>query len=214
MRDDGTPTPGYRDWRGALETIRPVRAQRQMGLGLRRRAAVGQDVLPGLQSLAATAPTSIRSRPAATEGVSQLYAHRPRRSQLLRRARHLLLRLLGIRRAAAASGHPSGHRLQLHVRQSDPRRRARLQRQPHQPQPRPGLVRSDHRQRRQHLVLCGPTTADPTAKIPSNCLLRGIPGTYTRVSAEVTWKQQHHRSDRPDLHAVPVAARRRRRVHR
>ena len=33
--------------------------------------------------------------------------------------------------------------------------------------------------------LCLPTSADPTARSPSNCLLRGIPGTYSRLSAEV-----------------------------
>ena len=36
---------------------------------------------------------------------------------------------------------------------------------------------------------CGPTSADPTVKIPANCVLRGIPGTYSRVSAETQWKR-------------------------
>jgi LPS-assembly protein len=36
---------------------------------------------------------------------------------------------------------------------------------------------------------CAPTSADPAVKIPANCLLRGIPGTYTRVSAEAQWKR-------------------------
>lgn len=36
---------------------------------------------------------------------------------------------------------------------------------------------------------CAPTTADPTVKIPANCLLRGIPGHYTRFSAEANWKR-------------------------
>ncbi len=38
-------------------------------------------------------------------------------------------------------------------------------------------------------ALCGPTTADPAVKIPANCLLRGIPGTYTRFSSEMNWKR-------------------------
>ncbi len=38
--------------------------------------------------------------------------------------------------------------------------------------------------------LCGPTTADPAVKIPANCLLRGVPGTYTRFSAETHWRRQ------------------------
>ncbi|HEX2656173.1 MAG TPA: LPS-assembly protein LptD [Xanthobacteraceae bacterium] len=37
--------------------------------------------------------------------------------------------------------------------------------------------------------ICSPLTADPAVKIPSSCLLRGIPGTYTRASAEATWKR-------------------------
>ena len=36
---------------------------------------------------------------------------------------------------------------------------------------------------------CALTNADPAQKIPSNCLMRGFPGTYTRGSAEVTWKR-------------------------
>ena len=37
--------------------------------------------------------------------------------------------------------------------------------------------------------LCLPTTANPMAITPANCLLRGIPGDYSRLSAEVTWKR-------------------------
>src|SRR6201991_1095227 len=36
---------------------------------------------------------------------------------------------------------------------------------------------------------CLPTSADPTVKIPTNCLLRGIPGTYTRATAEGQWRR-------------------------
>jgi LPS-assembly protein len=36
---------------------------------------------------------------------------------------------------------------------------------------------------------CLPTTADPTVKIPTNCLLRGIPGTYSRATAEGQWRR-------------------------
>ena len=35
---------------------------------------------------------------------------------------------------------------------------------------------------------CG-MSADPAVKTPTNCLLRGIPGTYTRFSAEANWKR-------------------------
>ena len=36
---------------------------------------------------------------------------------------------------------------------------------------------------------CMPNSADPAKKISSNCLLRGIPGDYTRLTAEVSWRR-------------------------
>ncbi len=36
---------------------------------------------------------------------------------------------------------------------------------------------------------CLPTTADPTVKVPANCLLRGAPGDYTRLSVEADWRR-------------------------
>ncbi len=37
--------------------------------------------------------------------------------------------------------------------------------------------------------LCTTASADPMARIPSQCLLRGMPGTYTRFSAEAQWRR-------------------------
>ena len=39
------------------------------------------------------------------------------------------------------------------------------------------------------LSLCTTASADPLARIPSQCLLRGIPGTYTRLTAEAQWRR-------------------------
>ena len=36
---------------------------------------------------------------------------------------------------------------------------------------------------------CDRLTADPTVKTPTNCILRGFPGTYSRASAEATWRR-------------------------
>jgi LPS-assembly protein len=36
---------------------------------------------------------------------------------------------------------------------------------------------------------CERITADPTVKTPVNCILRGMPGTYSRGSAEATWRR-------------------------
>jgi LPS-assembly protein len=40
-----------------------------------------------------------------------------------------------------------------------------------------------------YAMLCGPDTADPAQRIPKNCLLRGIPGAYTRFSAQADWRR-------------------------
>jgi LPS-assembly protein len=37
--------------------------------------------------------------------------------------------------------------------------------------------------------LCTTASADPMARIPTQCLLRGIPGTYTRATAEAQWRR-------------------------
>jgi LPS-assembly protein len=39
------------------------------------------------------------------------------------------------------------------------------------------------------LGLCTPTSADVNARTPGNCLLRGFPGTYTRLTAEAEWRR-------------------------
>jgi LPS-assembly protein len=37
--------------------------------------------------------------------------------------------------------------------------------------------------------LCTLNTADPSAVNPTNCVLRGVPGTYTRFSTELDWRR-------------------------
>jgi LPS-assembly protein len=37
--------------------------------------------------------------------------------------------------------------------------------------------------------LCTTASADPLARTPSQCLLRGFPGTYTRLTAEAQWRR-------------------------
>ena len=57
--------------------------------------------------------------------------------------------------------------------------------------------------------LCTTASADPLARLPSQCLLRGMPGTYTRLTAEAQWRKSFTDPDRPDLDAVRDPARRR-----
>jgi LPS-assembly protein len=37
--------------------------------------------------------------------------------------------------------------------------------------------------------LCTATSADPMARLPTQCVLRGVPGTYTRATAQVDWRR-------------------------
>jgi LPS-assembly protein len=37
--------------------------------------------------------------------------------------------------------------------------------------------------------LCTTASADPMARLPTQCLLRGMPGTYTRATAEAQWRR-------------------------
>jgi LPS-assembly protein len=37
--------------------------------------------------------------------------------------------------------------------------------------------------------LCVAASADPLARTPANCVLRGIPGTYTRLTGEADWRR-------------------------
>jgi LPS-assembly protein len=39
--------------------------------------------------------------------------------------------------------------------------------------------------------LCNLTSADPLARAPANCLMNGIPGTYTRVTGEAQWRRSY-----------------------
>ncbi|QOZ34754.1 LPS-assembly protein LptD [Bradyrhizobium sp. CCBAU 53421] len=39
--------------------------------------------------------------------------------------------------------------------------------------------------------LCLTASADPMARLPSQCLLRGMPGTYTRLTAEAQWRKSY-----------------------
>jgi LPS-assembly protein len=38
-------------------------------------------------------------------------------------------------------------------------------------------------------ALCSTMSADPLARLPTQCLLRGMPGTYTRFTAEAQWRK-------------------------
>ena len=57
--------------------------------------------------------------------------------------------------------------------------------------------------------LCTTASADPMARMPTQCLLRGMPGTYTRATAEARLAAVVHRFRGRDLDAVREHPRRR-----
>ncbi len=62
IRDDGTPTPGYRDWRGSAETMGRFNLTDAMVVRMGWRAGDRPGVLPELSHpLAAAAQQAIRS---------------------------------------------------------------------------------------------------------------------------------------------------------
>ena len=188
LRSDGTPTPGYRDFRGSLETSGQF--------ALSEKWTWGWDgILPtdptffqnyGLTTYQRGNTTLLQS--GLSEGVSQLYlAGRGDRSYFDMRAMYFY----GFSEADVQSqlpvihpvvdyqyvfgqpvwGGELGYRLNMtSLSRTNPS---------FDPITSTALANGN----------CGLVTADPTTKIPANCLLRGIPGNYNRVSGEVQWKR-------------------------
>jgi LPS-assembly protein len=138
VRNDGSDTPGFREWRGALET--------QAKFALSPRWTWGFDGVL----------VSDQHRPAAEcldrRRVANL-PHRPRRPQLFRHADHQVLRVFRIGRAEHAAGHPAGDRLRLYVRSAGVQRRARIQREFHQPVAPDRELRCDQPERREQQLV-------------------------------------------------------------
>ena len=119
----------------------PVRHERQMDLGLGRRAAVRLLLHVRLPAGPVQGYAGIVPEPADRSDLAAL-SDRRRQSQLLRRAHDLLPQLL--RQPGEGSGHPSGGRLFQRDQQPDLRRRGQLQDQLHQPVALDRGVRPDH----------------------------------------------------------------------
>ena len=126
QRSDGTTTPGYRDWRGSLESDGQFALTDKWVWGWDGRCCLTDR--PSCRTttrVCRTTTSPIRSEP-TSEAISQLYiTGKGNRSYFDARS----IYYLGFSergRAEADPGHPSGDRLQLHLRPSDGRRRARL----------------------------------------------------------------------------------------
>ena len=207
VRDDGTPTPGWRDWRGSVETT--------------GKFALSPMWTFGWDGVLVSDPTffqnyrirSLQQRNAdpfgygLTEGISQLYlTGRGDRSYFDARAIHYT----GFSEADVQSALPIIHPVLDYSRTLETPilggelgysvNLTSLSRASADFDPISSSASSNNS--------CAPATADPAVKTPANCLLRGIPGDYTRLSAESTLAPADHRHLRSDLDTVRVGARR------
>jgi LPS-assembly protein len=189
VRDTGVPTSGWRDWRGSIESS--------------GRFALSQQWSWGWDAVAVSDPTffqnyRIRSLQqqhgdlvgyGLTEGVSQLFlAGRGERSYFDVRAIHYT----GFSEADIQSQLPVIHPLMDYQKTLDTpvlggelgysMNLTSLSRGTAQFDPISKIAYSSGQ--------CSTVTADPAAKTPTSCLLRGVPGDYSRFSAETHWRKQ------------------------
>ena len=137
---------------------RPVRAQPTNGSGAGTRCCC--PTRPSCRTttrICRAIASPIRSRPARPKASRSSISPATATAAISTRARSIIYGFSEADAQKPDSGHPSGDRLQLHLRPSGPRRRARLQRQFHQPDAQPSQFRRDHPDR-------GSTTA--TARRP------------------------------------------------
>jgi len=186
VHSDGTPTPGYREFRGSLESSGQFNLSDKWGWGWDIVAPSDKTFFQDYNTGQLRTKDLIRNAP--SEGISQLYlTGRGDRSYFDARSMYFY----GFSESDIQSQIPIVHPVidyiytfgqpvlggELSYRMNltslsrdqasfDPITRAALNHE-----------------------LCAPTTADPAQTIPGRCVLRGFPGTYSRFSAEATWRR-------------------------
>ncbi|MGB8485894.1 MAG: LPS-assembly protein LptD [Xanthobacteraceae bacterium] len=188
IHSDGTPTPGFRQWRGAAEATGRFNLSPQWAWGfdgvLVSDASYFQDYK--IRSLQAKTPDPAGM--GLTEGVSQLFlAGRGDRSYFDMRA----IQYTGFSEFDVQGAIPVIHPVIDYSRTlSSPvlggefgysTNFTSLSRTTPEFDPINRFANS--------LSACATGTAD-TAKNVNNCVLRGVPGDYNRVSAEAHWRRQ------------------------
>jgi LPS-assembly protein len=189
IRDDGTPTPGYRDWRGSVES---------MG-----RFNVTNNWMFGWDGVLVTDPVffqnyrirSLQQRSGdplglgLTEGISQLFLT-GRGSRSFFDARTIYY--TGFSEADVQSALPFVHpvidysrTLETPVLGGEVSYSVNLTSLSRASADFDPISSSAYNN-----GYCAPSTADPAVKTKANCLLRGIAGDYNRLSAETSWKRQ------------------------
>ncbi len=187
IHGDGTPTPGYRDWRGSLESSGQFALNQQWVWGwdalLLSDKTFLQDYNPRLSRYHIVDDL----RGSSSEGVSQAYLiGKGNRSYFDARSIYFLGFSEADNQGEIPVIHPVidymytvdrpvlGGELSYNVNFTS------LSRETADFDP---ITKSAKKS-----GSCT-QTADPAIKIPASCLLRGIPGTYTRFSAEAQWRR-------------------------
>lgn len=187
IRSDGTTTPGYRDWRGSIETSGQFGLNEKWTFGwdavMLSDKSFLQDYNPNLSKYRTV--DALQTSP--TEGVSQLYlSGKGNRSYFDARS----IYYLGFSEADVQSQIPVIHPVIDYTYTVD----------------RPilggelgfnfnftSLTRNQANFDAVTLTALNSgtcaQTADPAVKNSANCVLRGVPGTYSRFSAETHWRR-------------------------
>ena len=187
LRSDGTTTPGYRDWRGSVESAGQFALTNKWVWGwdalMMSDKTFLQDYNPHLSRYRVNDPLQT----GASEGVSQLYlAGKGNRSYFDVRT----IYYLGFSEADSQSQIPIIHPvLDYNYTFDHPVLGGELGYNINFT----SLTRKDPNfdpvtQTAFDNSSCA-LTADPAVKTAANCLLRGVPGTYSRFSAETHWRR-------------------------
>jgi len=187
VRSDGTSTPGARDWRGSVESSGQFALSDKWTFGWDAIALSDKTFLQDYNPNLSRYRQVDALQTALTEGVSQLYlAGKGNRSYFDARS----IYYLGFSEADAQSQIPVIHPVIDYTYTFD---RPILGGEVGFNANFTSLTRNQANfdaisTTALNTGACG-ITADPALKTTSNCLLRGVPGTYSRFSAETHWRR-------------------------
>jgi len=187
VHSDGTPTPGHRDWRGSVESAGQFALNQKWVWGWDALLLSDRTFLQDYNPRLSRYHTVDAFQTGASEGVSQLYlAGKGNRSYFDARS----IYFLGFSEADKQSEIPTIHPVVDYTYTVDhPVLGGELGYKVNFT----SLTRNsaDFDAITQTALTAGSCiqSANPAIKVPASCLLRGIPGTYSRFSAESHWRR-------------------------
>jgi LPS-assembly protein len=189
LRDgtQGTATPGYRDWRGSVESSGQFALNNKWVWGWDAMLLSDRTFLQDY-NLSAFRTNNDPFKTGLTEGVSQLYlTGKGDRSYFDIRAIHYLGFSEADRQVELPVIHPV---LDYNYIVGQPVLGGELGYKVNFTSLSRDAASFDAiSQTAVNNSYCGPTTADPALKTKGNCILRGVPGTYSRLTAQADWRR-------------------------